>query len=214
MPEDEKEDDRIKELYADHVAALGAAASAALAAAGFDALVIHSGTPLTYFSDDQEAPFHTAPAFAHWLPLTGPHHLLFIRSRERPLLIRVTPEDFWYEHAAPKDEFWNSAFEIREVSTPEAAWKELLLKGNVAFVGPAAAGRGIKEDAINHPVILSHLEWQRSLKTPYEVTCIEEANHIASHGHMAARILFRRVGTRHPLCVRGRARRRRPRAPV
>jgi len=193
MPEDNAEDERLKKLYADHVAALGAAASAALAAAGFDGLIIHSGTPLTYFSDDQEASFRSAPAFAHWLPLAGPHHLLFIRPREKPLLIRVTSEDFWYEHAAPKEEFWSSAFEIREAPTPETAWKELPLKGNIAFVGPAAAdaaAHGIKEDAMNHAVIISHLEWQRSLKTPYEVACIEEANHIASHGHMAAREEF------------------------
>lgn len=181
------------ESYAAHVASLRRSAEAALLASGFDALIIHSGIPATYFSDDQEVSFRTNPAFAHWVPLSGPHHLLFIRPKEKPLLIRVTPEDYWYEHTFSNEEFWLSEFDIREAHTPGDAWKELSTKSNVAFVGDAvreASSYGVKEEALNPALIVSHLDWQRSFKTPYEISCIEEANHIAAHGHRAARDEF------------------------
>ena len=38
--------------------------------------VLSRGAPFTYFADDQDAPFHPTPHFAHWVPLEGPRHLL------------------------------------------------------------------------------------------------------------------------------------------
>ena len=78
--------------YPAHVAERQKKAEAALAAAGFDALVIQAGSPFTYFADDQDAPFHATPHFTHWLPLDGPMHLLCIRTGKKPLLVRVKPE--------------------------------------------------------------------------------------------------------------------------
>ncbi|MCC6405562.1 MAG: Xaa-Pro dipeptidase, partial [Planctomycetes bacterium] len=60
--------------YSAHVAARRRTTEAALAAEGFDALVLSSGKPFTYYSDDQDAPFRTTPHFAHWVPLAGPDH--------------------------------------------------------------------------------------------------------------------------------------------
>ena len=43
---------------------------------------------------------------------------------------------------------------------------------------------------VNDATLLSHLDFHRACKTPYEVACMEEANRIAARGHAAARRLL------------------------
>ena len=45
------------EHYAEHVRELQRRAEEALAATDYEGLVVHSGTPLRYFADDNDAPF-------------------------------------------------------------------------------------------------------------------------------------------------------------
>jgi hypothetical protein len=78
----------VAKLYPAHVTERQKKAEAALAAAGYDGLVIQSGNPFTYYADDQDAPFHPTPHFAHWLPLDGPQHLLLVRAGKKPRLVR------------------------------------------------------------------------------------------------------------------------------
>ncbi len=72
-----------RSLYAEHISARQRTTEAALAAAGFDALVVSSGVPFTYFADDQDAPFREVGHFAHWVPLRGPHHLIVVRPGQK-----------------------------------------------------------------------------------------------------------------------------------
>lgn len=181
------------EHYAGHVAARQRTTERALGAAGFDSVVIQSGTPFTYFVDDMDAPFHPTPHFAHWTPLEGPFHLLHVRTGKKPRLVRVAPEDYWYEQAPPASPFWANEFDLLSVPDVEAAWKALDLKGRVAYVGdlPAQAARaGIAADAQNPEPLVKRLDWERSTKSAYEVACIEEAEALAGRGHKAARGAF------------------------
>ena len=68
-------------LFARHVERLQAETEKALAETGHASLVVSSGAPITYFADDQDAPFRPTPHFAHWCPLGGPHHLAPRRAR-------------------------------------------------------------------------------------------------------------------------------------
>jgi Xaa-Pro dipeptidase len=183
----------MRELYAEHVKTRRRKAEEALEAAGFDALVIHSGTPFRYFADDMDAPFRTTPHFAHWVPLGGPHHLLLVRPGQRPKLVRVAPEDYWYEQAPLGDPFWAGEFELEEVGEAEQAWKRVETRGRVAFIGddPARAiDHGVADSWIHPPALVARLDWDRSYKTPYEVACIQEAERIAARAHHAAREAF------------------------
>jgi Xaa-Pro dipeptidase len=186
----------MKALYPQHVAVVAHRTEKALAECGFDALLIHSGIPFTYFEDDQDAPFHSTPHFAHWTPLEGSYHLLLIRAGIKPLLVRVKPDDYWYEQLPLDNPFWLGEFEFREVTSHDVAWKELedfIAKNNVAFIGEAgevAEMKGIARQAINPPALVARLNWNRSFKTEYEVGCIEEAQKIAALGHQAARDAF------------------------
>lgn len=179
--------------YPAHVAERRRTTEAALAAEGFDALVISSGRPFTYYSDDQDAPFKPTPHFAHWLPLSGPGHLLHVAAGRRPKLVRVAPEDYWYEQAPLGDPFWRSEFDLVEVGDAARAWKSLALGARTAYVGDdpeAAKAAGLAPSAINPARLLARLDWERAYKSAYEVECLSRATERAARGHKAARVAF------------------------
>src|SRR5688572_32184021 len=99
--------------YAAHVEHLTAAYGEAIAAAGYDALVIASGRPSEKNRfDDQSWPLSPTPAFLHWLPLVEPDAFLVIRPGARPRLVRTIVDYFWEAPAAPDaDHFW-PAFDV------------------------------------------------------------------------------------------------------
>ncbi|MCC7012089.1 MAG: Xaa-Pro dipeptidase [Planctomycetes bacterium] len=180
-------------LYAEHIAARQRGVEAALAATGHDALVISSGQPFTYFADDQDAPFREVGHFAHWVPLRGPHHLLLLRPGAKPRLVRVAPEDYWYEQAPLGAPFWADDFELHEVPTRDAAWKLARTGGRIAYIGDEpelARANGVDGAACNPPALVARLDWDRAYKSDYEVACLEEAEKIASWGHRAALAAF------------------------
>jgi Xaa-Pro dipeptidase len=177
-------------LFHQHIADRQRTTAEATAQTGFEALVISSGKVYTHFADDQEAPFHPTPHFAHWCPMAGPHHLLVVRPGRRPRLIRYAPEDFWYEQAPLGNPFWATEFEIEEVGTVEDLWKRLGTLGRAAYIGnetDRAEAAGLEP---NPPLLTAHLDWHRTTKSSYEVRCIEEATRIAAPAHQAARAAF------------------------
>ena len=183
-------------MYREHVQSLQESAESALDATGFHALILSSGQPMRYFADDQDAPFHPTPHFARWTPIDGPHHLLLVRPGERPLLVRVAPEDYWYEQAPLGSPFWASEFEVREVATEAEAWKELagiVSLDQTAFIGNdpgVATEQGVPERGLSPAELVLRLDWERGIKTAYETDCVEQAAKMAALGHVAARRAF------------------------
>jgi Xaa-Pro dipeptidase len=164
-----------------------------MAAAGYDAILLHAGVPFTYFADDQDAPFRPTPHFAHWVPASGPNHLLVVRPGARPLFVRVAPEDYWYEQQPLGSPFWAAELEIVEVRSAEDAWKALPAMTRAAYVGGAPEGarqHGFAEQDVNPAALVARLDWDRSYKTPYEIACLEEASKRAGAGHKAAKTAF------------------------
>lgn len=176
--------------YKSHIAARQHAAEAALAASGHDGMVIQAGTPFTYFADDQDAPFHNTPHFTHWVPLDGPHHLLHIRPGKKPLLVRVRPEDYWYEQAPLGTPFWLDAFEFHEVPDLGKAWKLIARTARTAYIGDDPAGSGQAAELCNPEKLVKRLDWDRAYKTEYEIACLEQATIAGARGHTAARQCF------------------------
>lgn len=183
----------MKDLYLQHIATRQRTTEAALAAANFDGLVIQSGAPFTYYADDQDAPFRTTPHFAHWCPLEGPFHLLYIRPGHKPRLVHVAPEDYWYEQAPLGAPFWADAFDIVEAPDVNQAWERLGVARHAAYIGDepkSAEAHGILSDALNPDALIKRLDWERALKSDYEVACLEDAETKAARGHHAARQRF------------------------
>jgi len=180
----------LAELFLDHLSARLAYLEKGLAAHGFDCLVISSGTPFTYFADDQDAPFVTVPHFRHYCPITGPHHALKLQPGRKPLLVRYAPEDFWYEQLPLGTPFWLEGFDLVEAPSVEAVWAAVGRPPRAAYIGnepdPALAA-GLEP---NPAGLTAFLDWGRSYKTPYEVHCMDEAAALGAKGHTAGRQAF------------------------
>jgi hypothetical protein len=80
------------------------------------------------------------------------------------------------------------------VPSADEAWDLVSTRGrSTAYVGDApeqARERGFLASEINPSNLLARLDWDRSYKTPYEVSCTEEAERMAARGHKAARAAF------------------------
>lgn len=177
-------------LFSKHVERLQAETERVLDEAGFDSLVVSSGVPFTFFVDDRDAPFEPVPHFAHWCPLTGPHHVLHVVPGRRPRVIRFAPEDYWYEQGGVPEGFWVSPFDLEEAGTQDGVWTALGRPENAAYIGnetdPASAA-GLE---LNPGRLVSRLDWVRSYKDEYEIRTLEEATRLGARGHEAAREAF------------------------
>ena len=183
------------DLYAEHLAHLATTTARALAETGYDRMLVHSGVPFTYFADDNDAPFHSTPAFANWAPVAGPSHLLEIVPGKRPRLVRVQPRDYWYAPPAPAPGWVGKEIDVADVATAEAAWKAV---GNgltrTAFVGGAAdeaAAHGFAPAHVNPKALVFRLDWERSYKTDWEAAQVAAANAKAAPGYRALEKAFR-----------------------
>jgi hypothetical protein len=88
--------DRLHVDYLAHVQALQAAAEAALAAGGWAALVVHSGTAVKKSAyDDQYWPLRVTPHFAHWAPIEVADCAIVVQPGQRPKLLRNVARDYW-----------------------------------------------------------------------------------------------------------------------
>src|ERR1700686_4538579 len=180
-------------LHQEHVAQLQRGAGAALEAAGYGAVALHSGTPqLRTRFDDRFWPPQASPCFQHWLPLAEPGCVLVVAAGKQPILMRLRETSFWEAPAPPEtDHFWGP-FEVRDIARAQAA-KEHLPPGRTAFIGDdlaAAAALGFAEDDVNPAPLLEALDALRVLKTPYEIPCLSEANRRAAPGHELLRAMF------------------------
>jgi Xaa-Pro dipeptidase len=188
---------QLTELYRAHIDDLGRRYAPALAAAGVDVLVIHSGTPLKRTEqDDQYWSLRTTPHFQHWLPLTQPECVLVIVAGKRPRLLWLKSTSFWEKAPLPETDHWEASFDIQVIESSEEV-KALLPSGRVSFIGDnkaRAATFGIPEERVNAVDVIGPLDRLRAHKTPYEIECLAEANRRSGAGHAAARDAFRSGG--------------------
>lgn len=172
--------DTLRSTYPAHLRYLQQGTEAALAAHGFDAAVLCSGT---YASrnrfDDQTWPLSPTPTFAHWCPLLEADAYVVVRPGKQPQLVRTVVDDYWETQAPPEsDHFW-SGFEVVEVK-PGAAG-DALPGGKVAVItrDPGTSPPG----TVNPPALIAALDALRTKKTAYEVECLAEASRRAARGH-------------------------------
>ncbi|MBP6632319.1 MAG: Xaa-Pro dipeptidase [Kofleriaceae bacterium] len=175
-------------LYHHHVHALQAATEQALASAGFDALILASGSASSKNRfDDQSWPLSPTPAFLHWVPLPEPDAYLVIRPGVRPRLIRTLAEDYWEAPTPPDSDHFLA--EVDAVTVPAAAVAgELALPGRVAVICRddqcAAAG------TLNPAALIAALDQIRTRKSDYELYCLAQATEVAARGHRKVAELF------------------------
>jgi Xaa-Pro dipeptidase len=187
----ERELDR---LYVEHVADLERRYARAASDLAWDAVVIHSGSPLKRSAfDDQYWPLRPVPHWQHWLPLTAPDCALVLRPGRKPKLVIVKTASFWEKPAPPATGAFLDVFDVATADDP-AHVKRYVGDGRVAFVGEnreRSLSWGVADDGFSPPSLIGALDALRVNKTPYEIACIAEANRRARAGHEALRLAFR-----------------------
>ncbi len=178
-------------LFKEHVQTLQHVYEELISEQKVDGILIHAGSTITRYLDDQDYEFWTDMRFRQWIPervMNG--SLLLIRPEQKPLLFWHHPIDFWHAVVEPPSGFWTECFDIKIVKSPDEI-SSLLPKEEM--IGLGQDERVLKElGAIccNPARVCHRLDWQRSIKTDYEIACIQEANHTAVKGHMAAKKAF------------------------
>lgn len=196
----------IADLYKEHIQRLGELYSRGLEAtqqAGLEAdgVLLHSGIEHYYHSDDRGISFQAYGHFLHWLSVNRPDQFLLIRPGQAPCYFQIVPADFWYEQDIQMDPLWHDNFELVRLGSA-AELKQHLPAGRFAYCGEAdafAAEIGLDSELINHPAVLSFLDFNRAYKTDYELAQLREANRLGLIGHDAARECFLAGGSEYDI---------------
>jgi len=181
-------------LFAAHLAIVEQRSTEALARTGYDALLVHAGTPPLIFQDDQHLPFRPHAPFKVWAPLLdAPDSFVYYVPGKKPVLLVHQPVDYWHKSPELPNTYWSHAFEI--VSCPDRATARAALPRDLsktAFVGiPFNELMAWGVGTINPEHLMAQLDYARASKTPYEVACLLEANRLGATGHVAAEKAFR-----------------------
>jgi Xaa-Pro dipeptidase len=176
-------------LYREHLSTVMQRADQALAAGGYDNLVIASGIEKYRFLDDMPYPFKTNPQFKYWLPLTKhPHSWIIYTPGKKPTLIYFQPDDYWHVPPSTPAGEWVEHFDIKIITSPDQV-TVFLPEGKSAILGEADAAVG--EFVPNNPMpVIHHLHFHRAYKTAYELSLMRKAQRKAARGHIAAREAF------------------------
>lgn len=177
----------IEALYPAHVRHLDAVYARALAEAGYDAVVIHSGTPLKKVSyDDQYWSLRPTPFFQHWVALYEASCFLVVQPGKKTRLFWPEAHDFWERPAPPESTAFAATLDVVRTGKPDVP------SGKVAFLGDdagAAATLGLAGEQ-NPPALMTALDRLRTRKTDFEVAALAEANRRSSLGHEAVKKAF------------------------
>lgn len=189
-------------LYPEHIAEVVRRTADALARSGLEALIVHAGSPIGLFLDDQHYPFKAHPPFKWWAPLLdAPGSMIHFRPGSRPQLVFHVETDFWYQPATLPQSWWPGQFEVVIVNSKDQARAALPRDlGKTAWIGdalPDLLGWGV--GSINPPDLSRRLDFTRACKTPYEIACLAEANRIGALGHAAAERCFHGGGSEYEI---------------
>lgn len=187
-----------KTLFADHIDQLQTRYASALATAGLDAVIIHSGIEKTRYLDNKVYPFWAHTHFRQWVPGNqNAHCLLVIRPDHKPVLGWYQPRDYWHAPAQVPDEYWVDFFAIEIIRTPDQLQNLVPEHGLkiAALAEDEALMNSWGVSTVNPEKMLHALNWHRAYKTMYEQQLIREANEIAAKAHIAAEQAFRNGDT-------------------
>jgi Xaa-Pro dipeptidase len=170
----------------------------ALAACGYDALVVYAGRPPLQFLDDQDYPFKVNPQFKAWVPIVdNPRCILVYRPGAQPLVLFYQPNDYWHKPADLPTAPWTAAVHLLAMPDESKAAVHWAGLGRVAFLGPEVLGSGADHSSLNPKDLIALLDYERAVKTPYELACLRRASELGARGHAAAFAAFQRGGSEY-----------------
>ena len=187
--------------YSLHIKQLQTLYTAAIGAVEADAILVHSGCEQHYYGDDRGVAFQAFGHFCHWLPVNRPDQFVLFQPGQQPIYYQVIPDDFWHDQSFEIEDWWADEFNIvtlRQVSELPIN----LPSAVIAYVGesPELAQTLDIADRLINPADLTHaLDFQRAVKTEYEIAQLRMANKVALKGHDAARQEFMAGGSEYQI---------------
>jgi Xaa-Pro dipeptidase len=188
----------LEESFGPHLHSVCERTSRALAACGYSALLVHSGSLVPVFEDDRFHAFEAHAPFKVWAPLGDvPDSFVWFEPGSPPRLLVHRPADYWHKPADPPQGYWVRHFEVHLVADFAAARAALPADlSQAAYIGDAFAqlpAWGLK--ALNPQALMRRLDYVRAAKTPYELACLREASRLGARGHVAAFAAFAAGGS-------------------
>lgn len=178
----------LEDLYPAHLRTLMARTEAALLAAGYDGLIIPAGQPTAVPFEDQDYPFRASPWYRWWIPREYPGACVVVEPGREPLLLLPQSEDFWHVPVEMPRDCWAQSVRILTFRSTHELVQHVPPGRRWALLGDA---RGLMElGTSSPPALIHHLEYDRAIKTPYEISCIRRANTLAARAHRAAARAF------------------------
>ncbi len=159
---------------------------------GYAGVVIFAGNRQLWFRDDQGYPFKVNPYFAGLVPLLDhPNCCIAIDADgAKPQLLYWQTEDFWHQPPSDPTGYWVDHFDVVVVSN-QAAIQQALPADQEHWVAIDPAGSAAANFAATNPeTVLTAIDFQRAVKTDYELACMREASRIGVNGHRAAHAAF------------------------
>lgn len=179
-------------FYAEHIARVRKTYERALDNAGADWCLIPSGALRYAFLDDRSYDFIANPHFKYWLPLTNvPDSFIVFRSGKKPQLLYCQPNDFWHIVPAAPSGYWLEHFDVSIIRSPDEINALLPQKKQTAIViGEAAENELAGIDRVNPATAINIIHNARTVKSAYEIACMELSQLQAVKGHQAAARAF------------------------
>ena len=179
-------DHEIGELYRQHLATLAQRYIQALDHCDAERALVFAGNPQTRDRDDLEYPFRADPYFTQWVPLPdAAGSIIEFRPGHKPRLVFFAIEDFWHAPTPPPPRIVFDEFDV-VIATSSRTGDYLSQRGEKTIaVGQASFDIG---ENLNAEIFLRHLDFDRAVKTEYEIECMRRANTIAVAGHRAVEL--------------------------
>ncbi len=167
-----------------------------------DAILVHSGSSHNYFADDHAPPFKAWGHFLRWAPLDRPDQFVLFVPGHKPRVLALVPRDFWHDQTLTTESWWADCVDITCMENLSELASLLPQVSSLVFLGEnrtLAVELGVPAAAINPASLLSWLDYDRAVKTDYEISRLREANAHALSGHAAAEQTFRAGGDEYDI---------------
>ncbi len=176
-------------LYHHHLQTLVERYNHACDALKLDTIALHTGSLTYYANDDISHPFRPMPLAQQWLPFDAMPEAWIIFSKDTGLTL-VWPDqpDFWHISPTLQNGDWQRDWRILKGSETDIAL--LISKHSAVLSHQPETIKYTTQENINPQAVVHWLNYDRAVKTEWEIEQMRLANQRAARGHQAAQQAF------------------------
>ncbi len=179
----------MKELYKKHLSKVLNTFDKLMQKYHYEEVILYSGESKVVHLDDNRYPYKVYFNFKYFAPvLKNPYSFIIYKIGQKPKLVLFQKVDYWDSQPKPIDGDWTDFFDISYYNKLDDMRAILPTNlSNTCLLGEEVdkfEDFGFK--SLNDDKVLNYIHFHRCYKSEYEVTCMRNANEIASIAHKAA----------------------------